>query len=76
LQPNLDDPRNKELAIDLFFLAMSYHRLGDPVKSRTCYERAVQQMDAMKNQLFPVQVQELRAFRAEADALLAKAGDH
>jgi tetratricopeptide (TPR) repeat protein len=73
LEPNRDDPHNKELAIDLFFLAMSYHHLGDAAKSRTCYERALQQMEAAQPQLSPVQVQELRAFRAEADALLAKA---
>jgi tetratricopeptide (TPR) repeat protein len=74
LEPNLDDPQNRELAIDLFFLAMSYHQVGDAAKSRTCYERALQQMDAAQPQLAPVQVRELRAFRAEADALLAKAG--
>jgi tetratricopeptide (TPR) repeat protein len=54
---------------DWFFLAMAHRRLGDRAGARTWFDRAVRWMDAHKPH-----PDELRRFRAEADALLADAG--
>jgi hypothetical protein len=48
---------------------MAPYRLGNCDKARTCFDRAVQWMDKHA----PRQG-ELRHFRAEAEALLARAG--
>ena len=50
-------------------LAMAHGRLGDSDKARTWYDRAVQWMDRQTPH-----DDELRRFRAEAEAVLAKAG--
>src|SRR5262249_46047140 len=57
-------------SFDWFFLAMAHWRLGDRNKARTWFDRAVQWMDRHK----PHDA-ELRRFRAEAEALLAEAGE-
>jgi tetratricopeptide (TPR) repeat protein len=54
---------------DWFFLAMAHWRLGDRARARTWLDRAVQWMD--KHQ---PRADELRRFRAEAEALVAEAG--
>ena len=54
---------------DWFFLAMAHWRLGDRDEARTWFDRAVQWMDKHKPQ-----DDELRRFRAEAEAALAEAG--
>jgi uncharacterized protein HemY len=54
--------------LDWFFLAMAHHRLGDEQMARDWYGRAAQWMDQHKSQ-----DEELRRFRAEADALLGGA---
>jgi tetratricopeptide (TPR) repeat protein len=56
-------------SFDYFFLAMAYWRLGDRDKAQTCFGRAVQWMDKHKPH-----DDELRRFRAEAEAMLAEAG--
>jgi tetratricopeptide (TPR) repeat protein len=54
---------------DGFFLAMAHWRLGDRDKARTWFDRAVQGMDRHRPD-----DDELRRFRAEAEALLTEAG--
>jgi serine/threonine protein kinase/WD40 repeat protein/Flp pilus assembly protein TadD len=58
-------------AADLFVLAMSYHRQGDGVKARECYERALRWWRA-QTRLTPAVLANLKACRAEADEVLAK----
>jgi tetratricopeptide (TPR) repeat protein len=62
LENNLKTER-KEAAYDLYFLAMTYQRLGEPDKARQCFDRA--------KKLTPAANAELRNLRAETEALLA-----
>ena len=54
-------------AFDTFFLAMGYHRLGDPRRAAAEYARAVAWME-----LYRPGDEELTRFRAEAEALLGR----
>jgi tetratricopeptide (TPR) repeat protein/tRNA A-37 threonylcarbamoyl transferase component Bud32 len=56
-------------SMDWFFLAMANWRLGDRDQAQSWFDRAVQWMDKHKPH-----DDELRRFRAEAEALLAEAG--
>jgi tetratricopeptide (TPR) repeat protein len=56
-------------SFDWFFLAMAHWRLGDRDQARTWFDRAVHGMDKHKPQ-----DDELRRFRAEAEAMLDEAG--
>jgi hypothetical protein len=69
LEPNVktDHPG---VAYDLFFLAMSRHRLGQIDRARTEFDRAVRWRHA-QTALDPLQDAELRTFQAEAQAVLA-----
>jgi tetratricopeptide (TPR) repeat protein len=58
-------------AFDLFFLAMAHHRLGHREEARRCLERAVEWLNGQKN-LSQLYAQELAAFRAEAESVLAR----
>jgi serine/threonine protein kinase/WD40 repeat protein len=56
---------NQPLPWDLFFLAMSHHKLGERAKARAAYAQALAWMDTHRPD-----DEELLAFRAEAMALL------
>ena len=69
LETSLAASSGGEAAYDLFFLAIDYHRLGDPVRAKACYDRAVRH--EVESRLPSKQVEELRAFHAEAEAVLS-----
>jgi hypothetical protein len=54
----------------LYFLAMSYHRAGDPVKGRAALDRAVDLHGRLE--LRPPSMAMFNAYRAEAEHTLAK----
>jgi tetratricopeptide (TPR) repeat protein len=57
------------VAFDLYFLAMSQHRLGDPDKARATFDRANAAV-AAETGLSADDRKELSAFRAEAETVL------
>jgi eukaryotic-like serine/threonine-protein kinase len=60
----------KYFGFNAFFLAMCHHQLGDPARARDHYDRAVRWAQENQGKLSAQQQQELKAFRAEAEALL------
>jgi tetratricopeptide (TPR) repeat protein len=71
LQKSLAAGKGAADAFDLFFLAMCYHRLGDPAKARDHYDRADAWFQQRRSKLPPAWVTELTEIQAEARALLA-----
>jgi serine/threonine protein kinase len=69
LRPNLEHQKDWALAHDLYFLAMSYHGLGETARARDYYQWAVRWAQRQPD-LDPTHVEELTAFRAEAAKLL------
>jgi hypothetical protein len=73
LRPNVDRQGDEELAYDLYFLAMSHHRLGEAARARDYYDWAVRWVSTQPD-LRPENREELAAFRAEAEGLLGVGG--
>lgn len=70
LQPNLQVRGHKQLAFDLYFLAMSHHRLGATAHARDLHEWASRWVLAAQPGLSANDLAELTAIRAEAGKLL------
>jgi serine/threonine protein kinase/WD40 repeat protein len=68
LRSNIDKQEDWALAYDLYFLAMSHHRLGETERARHYYDWAVRWVSAQPD-LRPECREELVAFRAEAEEL-------
>jgi uncharacterized protein HemY len=72
LEKSLDASKDETVAIDLFFLAMCRHRLGDAEGAKKDRDRAVAWMRDSGKTLSAVRTDELAAFQAEAEAVLAQ----
>jgi tetratricopeptide (TPR) repeat protein len=70
LERSLQGSEGDAAAFDLFFLAMCHHHMGDAVKARDCYDRAVRWVGEHRTTLRPGWADELKEFRREAAAVL------
>ena len=70
LEKSLAADRGQFAGFDLYFLAMSHHRLGHRAAARDCLDRAIRWQCEQKK-LSAEAVEELTTFRAEAEAVLA-----
>src|SRR5262249_12053149 len=76
LEQSLKASNGTSDAFDLFFLALCHHRLGDAAKARDCRARAQRWFDQKRPNPPRNWVEELTAFRAEAEAVItASAGE-
>jgi tetratricopeptide (TPR) repeat protein len=69
LRPNLSRQDDRGLAFDLYFLAMSHHRLGDVARAKDYFDWAVR-WRRVQASLTAGQFDELTAFEAEAEELM------
>ena len=70
LEKSLAAGKGQSDGFDLVFLAMAHHRLGHRDEARHSLERAIVWVAEHKS-LRPEHIQELAAFRAEAERVLA-----
>jgi uncharacterized protein HemY len=71
LRANLPAQQERILALDLYFLAMSHHRLGEEAVARAYYLWA-QRSSRSQTKLSARELRERDAFRAEAERLMGK----
>jgi WD40 repeat protein len=64
------DRKNRAIAFDLFFLAMSYHQLGKGEEAKVHYQRAVQWWESQRD-LPAAWIEELKVIRTEAEGVLS-----
>jgi serine/threonine protein kinase/WD40 repeat protein len=69
LRPNVQMAADWDLALDLYVLAMCYHRLGETARARDYHDWAVRWVSARRD-ITPKALAELADFRAEADKVL------
>jgi WD40 repeat protein/tRNA A-37 threonylcarbamoyl transferase component Bud32 len=69
LRADVEVQEDWALPFDLYFLAMSHHRLGEAARARDYYDWAVRWVSTQRD-LTPDRLDELAACRAEAKALL------
>jgi WD40 repeat protein len=69
LRANLDNQEDQILAFDLYFLAMSHHRLGEVARARDYFDWAVRWTRTQPN-LGAAHMEELTEIRSEAEVLL------
>jgi uncharacterized protein HemY len=73
LEKSLAASRGNSDGFDLFFLAMCHHQLGEPAKSKECFDRAMKWLHERRAIPIPAQwLPELTAFQAEAEGVLAQ----
>lgn len=66
----LDQQTQGRRVVALYFLAMSYHRAGDPAKARAAFDRAVDLQGRIEFE--PPDLAKINAYRAEAERTLAE----
>jgi WD40 repeat protein/tRNA A-37 threonylcarbamoyl transferase component Bud32 len=74
LRANVEVQEDWALPYDLYFLAMSHHRLGETARARDYYDWAVRWVSKQRD-LRPDGLDDLAAFRAEAEELLGVGRD-
>jgi tetratricopeptide (TPR) repeat protein len=73
LQKSLEVGAGQTDAFDLYFLALSEHRLGDPPRARQYFEQAQTWHKSHGSRLSKEEAEELERFRAEAEEVLGPA---
>jgi serine/threonine protein kinase/WD40 repeat protein len=69
LRDNVDRQEDRYVALDLYFLAMSHHQLGDSARARDYYDWA-ERWAPLQLDLSPAEAGELEAVRQEAAVVL------
>jgi WD40 repeat protein/serine/threonine protein kinase len=70
LRSNLANQHDLALACDLYFLAMSHHRLGETARARDYYDWAIRWAAVVQRRLSAERREELSFFRAETERVM------